>query len=483
MFTEAELSVILQELLSKPAETEIVEFKRAQNNFDDDEIGKYFSALSNEANLKDEKYAWLVFGVDNNTHALTNTQYKISRPSLDAMKKKIGDQTTNRITFEEIYDFQINGNRVVMFQIPATPKGIPMAYQGHYYGRDGESLVALNLQEIEHIRSQVNDTSFEFQPAKSNLTAQEVLRYLNYAKLYERINKRVPTDEQVVLQLLEEYSYAVNEHGSWSITNMGAILFANHLSDFDKLRFREIVLRRYEGNSNLVLIGEKRSEAGYAVEFDGLVDWLENNSSKEKIETLRTIEPSYPKIAIREFLANIMVHQDFSISGMPLTVEIFGNRMVFTNPGSSLNAANRLIDLPPRSRNEELAQSMLVIDMCERRGSGYDRAVGSIEAMFLPPYKAESGDNYTRITMYPKKKFNDMSQQDKLNACYQHACLLYENGQELSNTSLRERFNLDAHKSSVVSRVISDAITNNMIKPSTEGNQSKKFSTYIPFYA
>ena len=110
MFTEQELILILESLLAKPAETEIVEFKQAQNSFSDNELGEYFSALSNEANLKGETYAWLVFGVDNKTHELTNTQYKPSRPALDEMKKKIGDHTTNRITFEEIYD--LNGRRV-----------------------------------------------------------------------------------------------------------------------------------------------------------------------------------------------------------------------------------------------------------------------------------------------------------------------------------------------------------------------------------
>ena len=154
MYTEQELVDILGGLLAKPAETEIVEFKQAQNSFSDNELGEYFSALSNEANLKGEAYAWLIFGVDNKTHELTNTQYKLSRPALDEMKKKIGDQTTNRITFEEIHEIIYQDKRVILFQIPAAPQGIPIAYKGHYYDRDGESLVALNLQEIEKIRAQ-----------------------------------------------------------------------------------------------------------------------------------------------------------------------------------------------------------------------------------------------------------------------------------------------------------------------------------------
>ena len=482
MYSEQEQIDTLLGLLAKPAETEIVEFKHAKNSFSDSELGQYFSALSNEANLKSEAYAWLVFGVDNSTHELTDTQYKPSRPSLDEMKKKIGDQTTNRITFEEIYDLTYQGKRVVMFQIPAAPQGIPIAYQGHYYGRDGESLVALNLQEIERIRSQRADNSFEMRPAKSDLTSSEVLQYLNYKKLYERIDRRIPREENMILDLLKEYAYVTEDHGSWAITNMGALLFANRLADFENLRFRGLILRRYEGNNNLVMINERHSEAGYAVEFDDLLDWLENNTSKEKIISSRTKEITYPRVAMREFMANVMVHQDFTITGMPLTIEIFGNRIVFTNPGSLLNDANRLIDLPPHSRNETLAQAMLQVDLCERRGSGYDRAVEGIESMCLPPYKVEAGENYTRVTMYPKKSFKEMTPKERLMACYQHACILFEKNEEMNNQSLRERFELEKNKSSVASRIIAEAVETGLLKPAHEDNEAKKFATYIPYY-
>ena len=113
----------------------MVEFKRAERNFDDRDLGQYFSALSNEANLKGVSRAWLVFGVENHTHEVVGSQYKNSRPALDAMKKKIADQTTGRHTFVEIHELRYkNGKRVVMFEIPPAPQGIPIDYQGHYYG-------------------------------------------------------------------------------------------------------------------------------------------------------------------------------------------------------------------------------------------------------------------------------------------------------------------------------------------------------------
>jgi len=482
MHTKEDLQNMLRELLTMPGETELVEFKKAENSFSDSDLGEYFSALSNEANLKGTTRAWLVFGVENETHKICGTNYKQSRPSLDEMKKKIGDQTTNRITFEEIYEVVCDGRRVVMFEIPAAPQGIPVAYKGHYYGRDGESLVALNLHEIEKIRSQKSNNIFELQYAKEGLLSEEVIYYLDYKRLYERIDRHIPKEPSIILDLLKEYRLVAKVRGRWAITNMGALLLARRLSDFETIRAREIVLRKYEGSNNRMLSMEKKLVAGYVVEFEDLIDWLEINTSKESIVTIREREVTYPKVALREFLANMMVHQDFDIKGMTLTVEIFANRLVFTNPGNSLNDVNRLIDLPPRSRNEKLAEMLLILNICERRGSGYDRAVEAIEAMNLPPYKVESGKNFTRLTLYPQKALRYMTQTEKIQACYQHACLLYEEGLELNNASLRKRLELDNKQSSVASRIISDTVNAGLIKVANEDIRSKKYATYIPYY-
>lgn len=147
---------ILDKLCNQPGETEIVEFKKATSTFDSRKLGKYFSALSNEANLKDKTHSWLVFGIENITHRRVGSNYRNNRTSLDNLKVEIANETTNRVTFIEIYELNTHGVRIVMFQIPAAPNGLPIAYKGHYYGRDGEALVPLNIEEIERIRHQVN---------------------------------------------------------------------------------------------------------------------------------------------------------------------------------------------------------------------------------------------------------------------------------------------------------------------------------------
>ena len=135
-------------------EDEVVEFKKAENSFSFDDLGKYFSALSNEANLRDKDFGWLVFGVHDKTREILGTSYKNGMKSLQKLKYDLSQHTTDRNTFRDIYELEVEGKRVLMFQIPAAPRGIPMAWQGHFYARRGESLVALDMSKYEEIRRQ-----------------------------------------------------------------------------------------------------------------------------------------------------------------------------------------------------------------------------------------------------------------------------------------------------------------------------------------
>jgi len=152
--TEIKLLNLLDELLALPAETEWVEFKEAKRSYDFNKLGKYVSALSNEANLKNRDAAWLVFGV-HDRHEVVGSQYRQDRASLDRLKKEIADKTSNRLTFTEIHELKHPSGRVLLFEIPPAPMGLPTAWEGHFFGREGESLAALSLVELEQIRGQI----------------------------------------------------------------------------------------------------------------------------------------------------------------------------------------------------------------------------------------------------------------------------------------------------------------------------------------
>lgn len=153
--TPAELQATLAELMALPAETEWVEFKEAKNNYDSDDLGRYFSALSNEANLKGRACGWLVFGVSNKPpRQIVGSNYRLQPPGLDRLKSEVAQHTNHQITFQEIYETGTPQGRVVLFQIPSAPRGIPTEWKGRVYGRHDQSTSPLTLQEIEQIRNQ-----------------------------------------------------------------------------------------------------------------------------------------------------------------------------------------------------------------------------------------------------------------------------------------------------------------------------------------
>jgi len=149
-----ELKLILEKLLKLPAENEVFELKEAKTQYDFNKIGKYFSALSNEANLKNKKMAWLIFGIKDIDREIVGTNYRSNRADLDNLKGEIARKTNNSLTFVEIYELILNQKRVLMFQIPPAIKGIPTSWEGHWYARDGQELVPLSIEKLERIRSQ-----------------------------------------------------------------------------------------------------------------------------------------------------------------------------------------------------------------------------------------------------------------------------------------------------------------------------------------
>ena len=157
MFTDQELKRKLEELRGLPAETEWVEFKKARNGFGETELGEYFSALSNEANLKRQSHAWLILGVQNPPpRSIVGTNWhRGNRASLDELKHKVAVGTSGH-SFTEIYELLLPEGRVLMFCIPPAPAGIPTPWKGHYYGRNGEAKVALSISKLEEIRGQAS---------------------------------------------------------------------------------------------------------------------------------------------------------------------------------------------------------------------------------------------------------------------------------------------------------------------------------------
>lgn len=387
------------------------------------------------------------------------------------------------------HDVQEYEGHAVLFVYVPEQAAKPVHLKGKLtdaYCRSAGHTTPMTENQVRAMLAQTQGLEFEERSAVEHLTVDQLLQRLDHKTLLERMGETSPSTGELTALRMEAYGLCKAEpNGLWTITNLGAILFANNLKEFPNLYPRRVIIRRFAGTSNLQMaFPQKESVRGYAIEFEELVQFIMLNlPALEEITVQRRQCSAYPEIAIRELLANALVHQDFSITGMQITAEIYTNRVVITNPGAPLHDITRLIDMPPQSRNEKLAQLMFQLRLCERRGSGMDRAMEAIEAMHLPAPRFDRDDSYTRISLYPSKKISEMTKDEKVQACYYHACLQHEKGEKLNNQTVRTRFNLGKGQSSMASRIIADTMAAGYIKPAEAALPSKKFATYIPYYA
>ncbi len=284
--------------------------------------------------------------------------------------------------------------------------------------------------------------------------------------------------------MLEEGVIVRQDDGMYAITNMGAILLAKRLSDFPRVSRKAVRVVQYKGNSCLQMLKEDVGAKGYVVDFEGLLKFVEALLPAQEViaGALRETKTAYPILAIREAVANALIHQDFSITGTGRTVEIFDNRIEISNSGTPLVDVMRIIDNPPRSRNEKLAELMRRLRMCEELGTGWDKIVMTCELAQLPAPKIELFEDSTRVTLYSSVPFTNMPREDKLRACYLHACIQYVQGEQLTNTTLRERFGLEDSSAASVSRLIKEAVEEKYIKP-LEQTSSLRYKKYVPIWA
>jgi len=395
-----------------------------------DRLAQHISAF---ANLQGG--GMFVFGVNDN-----GTHFSIQKDEVDNIITLLGNIAQNNLSYSikiEHAIIEYENDALLFIHIPEQGDK-PVYLRGrdlfNCYCRSAGQTIKMSQNQVKSLIARSQGIKFEEQLALEGQKVTDIFKLINYRKLFELLDKTVPKSSESILKSLEEYNLCTHSNNQWNITNLGAILFANDIENFPGLKERSVIVRKYAGANNLNLVFEQIGKYGYAVGFEGLVDFLIlNTMSPENIDVIRKTESMYPKIAIREFVANALVHQDFALTGMPISIEIFANRLSITNPGAPLNDVNRLIDLPPHSRNELLAQTLFLLGICERRGSGIDRAIASIEEKHLPPIKFTKSEQHTRVFLYPPKKIAEMTKEEKIRACYQHACLLHESNQTITN--------------------------------------------------
>ena len=403
--TEQELHTKLTELLSLPAETEVVEFKEANNNYDFNKLGKYFSALSNEANLKGKSCAWLVFGV-NNKHLIVGTNYRTKRAELDHLKFEIAEKVNNRITFIEIYELHTTQGRIIMFQIPAAPQGIPVSFGGFYFGRDGESTGPLNIQEFDQIRDQATHYDWSAticpQATINDLDSNAIaMGRENYKKKNPRIAHEV--DKWDDDKFLANAKLTVNG----KITVSAILLLGKQESQQFLLPCFAQISWILKDKDNIELDYEH-----FAIPFllntDAVLQKIRNlNYRYLPDNTLFPIEiTQYEPYVIREALHNCIAHQDYSLHQRINLVE-FPEHLIFENSGSFLPKSIENVieqDTPQRFyRNKFLCDAMVSLNMIDTVGSGIKKMFVFQRNRFfpLPDYDLSQPDA-VKVKIYGK---------------------------------------------------------------------------------
>ena len=443
---------LVRELRNLPHETEWVEFK--VNHRKPQTIGQYVSALSNAAALHDKVHAYIMWGVENGTHDIVGTDFSpaVAKKGNEPLETWLLRLLQPRIDFR-FHEVMIDGKRIVIMEIdPAFQH--PVAFEGVEFIRVGSTRRKLkDYPEKERALWRVFDrVSFEDGIAAERVSDGDVLSMIDYPAYFDLRELPLPDGRDAILHALHnERLIAPGEAGGFDITNVGAILFARNLGDFPNLKRKAMRVIQYRGKGRIDTLREQEGVRGYAVGFKGIIDYI------------MALVPSL-------------------VTGAGPMVEIFDDRIEITNPGEPLVDTQRFLDTPPKSRNETLASLMRQVRICEERGSGIDKVVLEIESYHLPAPLFEVPPGSTRAVLFAHKNLADMDGEERVRACYLHACLKYVMRDFLTNASLRERFGIKPNNKAVASRRIREAMDAGMIKPYDE-NASRRMMKYVPYWA
>ena len=482
--TEEQLHKIIDRLMKLPKECEWAEFK--MNVKTEEEIGKYISALSNGAYLQNEYYGYLVFGIDDTTLLPVGTAFK---PSLH----KVGNEELENWLLQrlspriEITIFETNyqDKFISIFQIQAA-HGQPTCFSYHDYIRIGSITRSLKdfPEKEKKIWTKGPKQLFEKAVAYQADSAEEVIALLDTQRYFDLLKIPYPSTREGVIEKFEKEKFIKANSDGYAINNLGALLFAKDIHFFDAVKRKALRVIKYEGKNKLKTLKDQEGKYGYAVGFEMLITYVNALLPGNEVigQALRSTVSMYPGIAIRELVANALIHQDFDERGTGPMIEIYSDRIEISNPGLPLITPIRFID-EYQSRNEDLASIMRRFGICEEKGSGIDKVIFNIELFQLPALDIQPQEKHTKVILYAYKKFADMNKKDRIRACYQHACLKFVTNDKMTNQTLRERFKIADENAAMVSRMIKDTFEAGLIKEEDPENKSRKFVKYIPIWA
>jgi ATP-dependent DNA helicase RecG len=475
---------LVNDLLSQ-GEVSWVEFKR--DNADPEMVGVRVSAISNAARLATQHTGYMVWGIDDGSHTVIGTAIDPDRQKVtqQVFPFWLAQQLSPSIAFH-FHTIQHPSGRIVLLEIPAATSA-PVAFKGIPYLRIGSATPKLTdyPERYQALLGALRPYAWEHGIALPYVTSDDVLGLLDYSQYFRLTKQQLPDNRVGILERLKADRLIIEDvGGKWNITNLGAILFAGDLTQFlPSLARKGVRFIAYGGTNKAHKVTHRQDgKKGYASGFEGLISFVNGLLPRNEHigQALRVEQPLFPELAIRELVANALIHQDLTITGAGPQIEMFIDRIEITNPGAPLVTPDRMIDLPPRSRNEAVASLMRRMGLCEEQGSGLDKVIAQVELFQLPAPLFRASNDSLQVILYGPRAFGKMTRDERLRACYQHAVLRFLSGDRMKNATLCERFGIAKQNSAQASHVITMSLRQGMIKPADEEHPR---SGYVPFWA
>ncbi len=384
-------------------ESEVVEFKQADKNYSTDKIGEYFSALANEANLRNQQKAWLIFGVSNKTRTVVGSDYRLEPERLQSTKMQMAQNTEPSVTFRNIHELLLSEGRVILFEIPAAPRGMPIAWNGHYYARAGESLISLGLDKFDEIRqqTQASDWSAQIVPAATINDLDELALQKAREVFAKKYSNRFAADE-VMQWALSSFLDRARITSDGKISRTALLLLGKPESAY--------LLSPHPAQMTWKLEGPEKAYEHFGPPFllNTSVLYRKIRNIQMRLlpeDQLLAIEVSkYDQRIVLEALHNCIAHQDYLRSGRIVVTET-PDRLIFENEGSFFEGLPEDYvtgeKTPRRYRNPFLTQAMAELNMIDTMGYGiHSMHAGQAQRYFPMPDYDLNAPNAVKMTIY-----------------------------------------------------------------------------------
>ncbi|MEI6857134.1 RNA-binding domain-containing protein [Psychrilyobacter sp.] len=452
-----------------------------ENKYSHEQIGETISALSNSSILEDKEYAYMIFGIKDDTWEILGTKVNLYSEKVGNQELKLwlSTQLSPSIEFD-FFNFILEEKTIFIIKIKSIDH-TPVQFKKEKYIRIGSNNKKLKeFPEKERlIWEKLSKFKFEEKITMKNVILEDLFELLDFKSYYRLVKKSEPELKVSMIQafIKERYLVESSDKTLYNITNLGALLFAKDLDLFPKLVRKAIRVVRYKGKNKVHIERQQVGKKGYAAGFEGLIKFVNDLIPREEVITkdLRKVKFEISPIILRELIANAIIHQDLTKTGTEVLIEFFEDRIEVSNPGEPLIPVWQFYGYH-RSRNEMLAYNMRKFGFCEELGSGIIRVIDISENENGIPPKFLLRNDIVKTVLYSHKDFDSMNEEDKLNITYFHCCYKHDQGKYMDNTSLRGRFKIPKDKYSKISRLITNAVEKGLIKKGPQKN-------YIPFWA